>query len=51
MARFDDLAEFSLGPLKAKMRETIDEAIATLDQLRAVATSMATGHADEHDGG
>jgi hypothetical protein len=41
MARFDDLAEFSLGPLKARMRETIDEANATLEQLRAVATSMA----------
>jgi hypothetical protein len=42
MARFDDLAAFSLGPLKAEMRETIAEANATLEQLRAVATSMAT---------
>ena len=42
MTRFDDLAEFSRGPLKAKMREKIEEATATLNQLRAVATSMAT---------
>jgi hypothetical protein len=41
MAKFNDLSEFSLGPLKAKMRETIAEANATLDQLRSVATSMA----------
>jgi hypothetical protein len=42
MAKFDDLAEFSLGPLRAKMRKTIDEANATLGQLREVATSMVT---------
>jgi hypothetical protein len=42
MAKFDDLSEFSLGPLKAKMKETIAAANATLDQLRAVATSMTT---------
>lgn len=41
LAKFDDLIEFSLGPLKAKMKESIKEATATVEQLRAVAASIA----------
>ena len=39
-SKFSTLAEFSLGPLRAKMRETLDEAAATVEQLRELATSM-----------
>jgi hypothetical protein len=38
VTRLEDLTELSLGPLKARMRETLDEATATLAQLREVAT-------------
>lgn len=38
MAKIGDLAELSLGPVKAKMKEKIEEASATIDQLREVAT-------------
>jgi hypothetical protein len=37
MAKFDDLAEFSLGPLKAKMKETIVEVSATQQRERVAA--------------
>ncbi len=39
MAKIGDLAELSLGPVKAKMKEKIEEASATIDQLREVATT------------
>lgn len=41
ICKLDDITEFSLGPLRAKMRETIAEATATLDQLRGLATTTA----------
>lgn len=41
IAKLDDIAELSLGPVKAKMRETIREALATLDQLREIAVTSA----------
>lgn len=41
IARLDDIAELSLGPLKAKMRKTIAQAVATTEQLRDVATASA----------
>lgn len=41
IVQFDRLTDFSLGPLKARMRETIRDASATLDQLRKVASSIA----------
>jgi hypothetical protein len=41
-ARLDRMTELSLGPVKAKMRETIAEATATINQLREVTTTMAT---------
>jgi hypothetical protein len=41
LTRIDELAEFSLGPLKARMRETIAEAAATVEQLRAVGAAIA----------
>lgn len=39
IAKIGDLAELSLGPVKAKMKEKIEEASATIDQLREVATT------------
>ena len=39
IAKIGDLAELSLGPVKAKMKEKIEEAAATIDQLREVATT------------
>jgi hypothetical protein len=41
-ARLDRMTELSLGPVSAKMRETIAEANATINQLREVTTTMAT---------
>lgn len=41
IARFDALAEFSLGPLKARMKKAIDEATATIDQLQEIASSTS----------
>lgn len=41
VARFDEVAELSLGPVKARMRETVARAAATIDELRAIATAMA----------
>lgn len=38
LAKIGDLAELSLGPLKAKMREKMEEASATIAQLRQIAT-------------
>lgn len=42
IAKLADVAELSLGPVKARMREVIDEAAATTEQLREVATTIAT---------
>jgi hypothetical protein len=44
MSKFDKLAEFSLGPLTAKMRDKIKQAEATVDQLQklALTTTEAT---------
>jgi len=41
MSKFEDIAEFSLGPLRARMRETIEEADASLAQLRQIAKGLA----------
>lgn len=41
MAKPEALAELSLGPLKAKMQNTIAEATATVGQLREVAATVA----------
>jgi hypothetical protein len=40
MVRLNEVAEFSLGPLKARMRESIAEANATVAQLREVALAL-----------
>jgi hypothetical protein len=42
MAKLKDLTELSLGPVRAKMRETIAEANATVEQLREVATTLVS---------
>jgi hypothetical protein len=42
VSKIDSLAEFSLGPLKARMREAVEEATATIDQLRDLATSVTS---------
>lgn len=44
VAKFESLTELSLGPLKARMKEKLQEASATIEQLRKVAavTSEAT---------
>jgi hypothetical protein len=47
MARLEDLAEVSLGPVRAKMREALSEAAATIKQLRQVAASLATSALSE----
>lgn len=41
VARFEDITEVKLGPLQAKMRETIKEANATIEELRRVASISA----------
>ena len=41
MAKLRDLTELSMGPVRARMRDTIAEANATVEQLRKIATSMA----------
>ena len=41
VGRLNLVEELSLGPLKARLRASIDEANATLQQLRAVALSLA----------
>lgn len=41
IAKFDVLTELSLGPVKARMKEQIAEATATLEQLRQVATATS----------
>ncbi|MGF6637259.1 hypothetical protein [Paraburkholderia sp. MM6662-R1] len=44
LTRAEDLAELSLGPLKAKMREQVREAAATVAELKAVAASAAAAN-------
>lgn len=34
MSRFDDLSELAMGPMQAKLRRAVEEAYATLDQVR-----------------
>jgi hypothetical protein len=41
LAKVDDLVELSLGPVKARMRETIEKAAATIDQLQNIALVSA----------
>jgi hypothetical protein len=40
LARVDDLTEIALGPVRAKMRETLREATATIAQLRSLAAAL-----------
>lgn len=42
MSKFDSLAEFSLGPLRARMREVVDQATATIAQLQNLAVSITS---------
>ena len=42
--KLDSIAEFSIGPIKARMKEKIKEAVATIDQLRKVAASIANSN-------
>ncbi|MCH8184337.1 MAG: hypothetical protein IID55_14255 [Proteobacteria bacterium] len=41
MSRFDEIAEFSLGPLRARMREKIEEATATIEQTRSITLAIS----------
>lgn len=41
VSKLRDIAEITLGPVKAKMRETIAEAHVTIEQLRSVALASA----------
>ena len=41
MSKFEDIVEFSVGPLRARMREKIDEADASLSELRQIAKGLA----------
>lgn len=41
--RFEDIAEISLGPLRAKMKEQIEESAATVEQLRSLASAISRG--------
>ncbi|WP_024850405.1 hypothetical protein [Hydrogenovibrio kuenenii] len=40
-SKLERIAELSLGPVKAKMREKIEEASATIEQLRKVSVTIA----------
>lgn len=42
LVKIDNLLELSLGPVKAKMREAIQKASATVDQLQELATVSAS---------
>lgn len=44
LMRAEDLAELSLGPLRAKMREQVREAAVTVAELKAVAASTAAAN-------
>ncbi|MFP3507522.1 hypothetical protein [Burkholderia sp. SIMBA_062] len=44
LTRAEDLAELSLGPLKATMREQVREAAATVAELKAVAAATAAAN-------
>lgn len=41
ISRFDELSELSFGVVRARMREKIDEANATLDELRQIAVVIS----------
>lgn len=41
MAKAESLAELSLGPVKAKMKEKLQEASATIEELRKIATATS----------
>jgi hypothetical protein len=41
LTRIDDLTEIALGPVKAKMKVTLEEAAATIDQVRNLAVAVA----------
>lgn len=43
MAKLENIAELSLGPVKAKMKEKIEEATATAESLRNIATVTSEG--------
>lgn len=41
MSKINDIAELSAGPVRAKMRETIQDANATIEQVRQIARSIS----------
>jgi len=41
LTKIDDLIEISLGPVRAKMREALSEAAASVEQLRTIAGTIA----------
>jgi hypothetical protein len=41
MQKFEDIVELSFGPIKARMKETIKEATATIEQLQRIAKSQS----------
>ncbi len=41
ISKLDDIAELSLGPVRAKMRETIQEANATIEQVQKIASNIS----------
>ncbi len=47
VAKFEEIAELSLGPVKAKMKEQIAEANATLSQLKNVSATISEGFLSE----
>lgn len=48
--RLDRIAEFTLGPLKARMRETLAETTASLEQLRSLAGAVGEALVLAHAG-
>ena len=41
ISKFDEIAELSLGPVRAKMRETIQQANATIEQVQRIARNIS----------
>lgn len=41
ISKLDEIAELSLGPVKAKMRETILQATATIEQVQSIAKNIS----------